>query len=512
MPSGHGRDFRPCLPAGRAVRMVSWGRARQPHRSRHQDQSSERSTASPGCGRTTTRSSISSATGASCSSARPPTGPTSSTGSGPASPAGSIDELGFTAVAVEADWPDAYRVNRYVMGLSHDVDANTALSDFRRFPAWMWRNRDVLAVRASGCGRATTHSAIPATKARFYGLDLYSLQASIEAVIGYLDRVDPAEARRARERYACFDHVGARRPGLRLRPRVQGRDALRERGGRAARRAPQPRRRLPAPRRLGRRGRAVLRRAERARRARRRGVLPADVPRRGVVVEPARPSHGRRRSTRWSSTSTASSAAPKVVVWEHNSHVGDARATAMGARGELNVGQLARQRYGDRLPACRLHAPTTVTSPPRRTGAAHPSASTSDPRSTGATRRCSTTSASPASGSTTAAPRRPRHAARPSPRARDRRDLPPRDRASEPLLRRPPRRPVRRGDPPGSHARARAARAHRARGTAASHPRPSRPASEAPWRKWTYSSATRRSSGRPPGSQLASVNGCRARG
>jgi len=55
-----------------------------------------------------------------------------------------IDECGFTAVAVEADWPDAYRVNRYVMGLSHNPDADTALSDFRRFPAWMWRNRDVL--------------------------------------------------------------------------------------------------------------------------------------------------------------------------------------------------------------------------------------------------------------------------------------------------------------------------------------------------------------------------------
>ena len=55
-----------------------------------------------------------------------------------------IDECGFTAVAVEGDWPDAYRVNRYVMGLSRDPDADTALSDFRRFPAWMWRNRDVL--------------------------------------------------------------------------------------------------------------------------------------------------------------------------------------------------------------------------------------------------------------------------------------------------------------------------------------------------------------------------------
>src|SRR5512142_1987851 len=112
-----------------------------------------------------------------------------------------IDELGFTAVAAEADWPDAYRVNRYVMGSSDDVDANVALGDFRRFPAWMWRNRDVLQFVEWMRARNDAH-VHPATKARFYGLDLYSLRASIEAVIHYLDRVDPAEAQRARDRYS----------------------------------------------------------------------------------------------------------------------------------------------------------------------------------------------------------------------------------------------------------------------------------------------------------------------
>ena len=119
-----------------------------------------------------------------------------------------IDEFGFNAVAVEADWPDAYRVNRYVMGQSSDPDAEAALSDFRRFPAWMWRNQDVLDFVEWLRVRNAAHGH-PATKARFYGLDLYSLQASIEAVIGYLDKVDPAEAGNARARYACFDHVGA---------------------------------------------------------------------------------------------------------------------------------------------------------------------------------------------------------------------------------------------------------------------------------------------------------------
>ena len=87
-----------------------------------------------------------------------------------------ILEKGFTAVAVEADWPDAYRVNRYVQGTSNDSDSEEALSGFRRFPTWMWRNSDVLDfvgwLREHNDGKS-------AMKAGFYGLDLYSMRASI---------------------------------------------------------------------------------------------------------------------------------------------------------------------------------------------------------------------------------------------------------------------------------------------------------------------------------------------
>jgi len=119
-----------------------------------------------------------------------------------------IDELGFNAVAFEGDWPDTYRINRYVMGDSDDADARTSLGGFRRFPTWMWRNRNVLEFIQWLRAHNDTQSS-PSTKAGFYGLDLYSLRASIEAVVDYLERVDPEEARRARERYSCFDHVGA---------------------------------------------------------------------------------------------------------------------------------------------------------------------------------------------------------------------------------------------------------------------------------------------------------------
>src|SRR5215207_2005242 len=118
-----------------------------------------------------------------------------------------ITEKGFTAVAVEADWPDAFRVNRYVRGLSDDGNADEALGGFKRFPTWMWRNTVVQ--EFVEWLRAHNDSLPPeAHKVGFYGLDLYSLYTSIEAVLGYLEKVDPEAARRARHRYSCFEHFG----------------------------------------------------------------------------------------------------------------------------------------------------------------------------------------------------------------------------------------------------------------------------------------------------------------
>jgi len=117
-----------------------------------------------------------------------------------------IIEKGFNAVAVEADWPDAYRVNRYVLGHGDDPDANAALSGFERFPTWMWRNTVVLDfvewLRNANSSRNEN------ARTGFFGLDLYSLFNSMRTVVEYLDRVDPEAARRARYRYSCFEHFG----------------------------------------------------------------------------------------------------------------------------------------------------------------------------------------------------------------------------------------------------------------------------------------------------------------
>lgn len=110
-----------------------------------------------------------------------------------------IAEKGFTVLAIEADWPDAYRVHRYIRGATTDSNANEALSGFRRFPTWMWRNTVV--VEFVEWLREFNRKLDPKkAPAGFYGMDLYSLHASIDAVLNYLNKVDPEAATRARRR------------------------------------------------------------------------------------------------------------------------------------------------------------------------------------------------------------------------------------------------------------------------------------------------------------------------
>src|SRR5258705_7168202 len=118
-----------------------------------------------------------------------------------------IKEKGFQAVAVEADWPDAFRVDRYVRGRGADSRPVRALSGFTRFPVWMWRNRDV-EVLVAWLRHYNDGRPAHASQVGFYGLDLYSMNRSRTEVVRYLSKVDPMAAQRARDRYSCFDHFG----------------------------------------------------------------------------------------------------------------------------------------------------------------------------------------------------------------------------------------------------------------------------------------------------------------
>ncbi len=127
-----------------------------------------------------------------------------------------IAEKGFSILAIEADWPDSARVHRYVRGLpavadaTADTNADQALSGFRQFPTWMWRNTVVVEFVEwlRGFNKNVDWKRAPVG---FCGMDLYSLHASIDAVLQYLDKADPEAARRARLRYSCFDHF-SRKP------------------------------------------------------------------------------------------------------------------------------------------------------------------------------------------------------------------------------------------------------------------------------------------------------------
>lgn len=258
-----------------------------------------------------------------------------------------IEEKDFTVVAVEADWPDAYRVNRYVRGINDDVDGRMALDGFKRFPSWMWRNTEVLAF-VEWLRHYNMQLPETGTKAGFYGLDLYSLYASMEAVIEYLEHIDPEAARRARTRYACFGsptkdshaYGYAANFGLAASCENEVIGQLKELQQKAA----------DYVRRDGRVAEDEFFYAEQnARLAWDAEKYYRSIYRGSVESWNIRDRHMARTLDELVAHLEHYHEPTKAVVWAHNSHLGDARATSMGAEGELNVGQLVREAHGQHV-------------------------------------------------------------------------------------------------------------------------------------------------------------------
>lgn len=250
-----------------------------------------------------------------------------------------IEERGFDAVLIEGDWPQAQRLNRFVSGASDD-GVLEAFADFQRFPAWMWRNQEMLEFVA--WLRDYNVSVAGRRPVRLHGMDLYSLYQSAQAVIDHLEQVDPGQAREARRLYVALDHVrdpqrygyeanAGLRPDcheaavellanlVRIRSGLPGGGDLREDHFSAERNA------------------AALLSAERFYRAMFSGRTNTWNLRDSHMASTL---FALRRHLR------ASGREGKIVVWAHNSHVGDSRATQMGERGEWNLGQLVREQLG----------------------------------------------------------------------------------------------------------------------------------------------------------------------
>ena len=247
-----------------------------------------------------------------------------------------IEAHGFSIVAVEADWPDAAIVDRWVRGLPPRPGDEPP---FRRFPTWMWRNEEVHAF-ARWLRERNQATSDPRQRAGFFGLDMYSLGASIRAVLGYLDGVDPDAARAARERYGCLER-------WQDDPARYGQAAIHS-GQRSCEKAVLAQLRELLGKRLeysARDGELFLDAAQNAR-------LVAAAERYYRVMYYRSEESWNLRDTHMFETlqHLLASRGPdaKAVVWAHNSHIGDAALTDMGrARGEINIGHLCRREFGD---------------------------------------------------------------------------------------------------------------------------------------------------------------------
>jgi len=245
-----------------------------------------------------------------------------------------VEEHGFTIVAVEADWPDAAAADRYVR---HRPARLGEEPPFQRFPTWMWRNTDVDAFL--GWMREHNDNLKPEQRAGFFGLDLYNMSGSIAAILEYLDKVDPKAAAVARERYACLTP-------WQKEPSTYGRAVLTA-GYRKCEKAVVDQCRELLQRRseyIAENGEDFLDAAQNAR-------LIASAEHYYRIMYYGGAESWNLRDTHMFETLghllDAHGPQSKAVVWAHNSHIGDARHTEMGAvRDELNIGQLCRERFG----------------------------------------------------------------------------------------------------------------------------------------------------------------------
>ncbi|WP_151634026.1 erythromycin esterase family protein [Noviherbaspirillum aerium] len=268
-----------------------------------------------------------------------------------------IAEKGFDAIAVEADWPDALRVSRYVRaahsplaaaidpGAQQAAEPRQALQGFERFPQWMWRNTEVVELVA-WLKQHNQQRTAQGDGVGFYGLDLYSLRNSMEAVVRYLSTVDPEAARQARARYACFDHLAedpqrygyAATFGMRkdcedevIRQLVAMTTDARRYADADGEGAADELFYAQQNARVAQNAEAYYRTMFQGQNAswNLRDEHMADT------LDALRTHIAQRKGGK-----------AKVVVWAHNSHIGDARATEMGDHGQLNLGQLVRERHG----------------------------------------------------------------------------------------------------------------------------------------------------------------------
>jgi erythromycin esterase-like protein len=245
-----------------------------------------------------------------------------------------VERHGFTIIAVEADWPDAARIDDYVR---HHAARPSRGDSFVRFPTWMWRNLEIL--EFADWLRGHNEELAPEQRVAFRGLDLYSLHQSMNAVIDYLEPVDPNAAEAARARYSCLMPWGDEPARYGHAVAHGGRESCEE--GAVGQLRAMLETRLKALCEDGERWFDAMQNA--------RIVVAAEGYYRALYRGAAESWNQRDRhmfATLQSLLAHGGDQA-KAIVWAHNSHIGNAAATAMGWRGEFNIGELCRMAHGD---------------------------------------------------------------------------------------------------------------------------------------------------------------------
>lgn len=258
-----------------------------------------------------------------------------------------ITECGFSILAIEGDWPDAHKVDSYIR-LNDDIKTSEeSLSDFKRFPEWMWRNQEMVGL-ITWLKEYNNLFYDPRLKVSFNGLDLYSLHRSINVIIEQLAKIDPQAAKNAHERYLCFDSFGTdpQRYGYlaSLNPSLscqsQAIEQLIELQKTDIKSFKYDNLNPHEEKFYLEQNARVVQNAEQYYRSMFFGT-PADS-------WNLRDTHMMQTVESLLDFASVNQKKPKIIVWAHNSHLGDARATQMHQHGELNLGQLIRERYGNK--------------------------------------------------------------------------------------------------------------------------------------------------------------------
>ncbi|WP_442599666.1 erythromycin esterase family protein [Neobacillus sp. D3-1R] len=242
-----------------------------------------------------------------------------------------ITEKGFSVIAVEGDWPSCFTVNEYIKGFKGQ-SALDAVKDFNRWPTWMWANEEILSL----IDWMKTYNSIFHNKVGFYGIDVYSLWESMEALVKNLETSGTGDVEKAKKAFSCFEPFYRRPENYGISAAFYGEHCQNEVSDLLAT--------------LRKNHYQYEKGHEESLNIQVNGLVTQNAEKYYKAMVRGGPDDWNIRDHHMVSAIdeivSFYGTETKVIVWEHNTHIGDARATDMIREGLVNVGQIMRQKYG----------------------------------------------------------------------------------------------------------------------------------------------------------------------